>query len=137
MMKRNLLLLVLAVTAVLLVACGGSETPTPAPVTLTFKGLDEFKYDPSTASVAAGSQVTVNFENVGVLEHSWILVADSADPATVSEADALAGATTGNVPAGQSKTLTFTAPAAGTYKFVCAVAGHAVGGMVGTLTVTP
>jgi uncharacterized cupredoxin-like copper-binding protein len=36
---------------------------------------------------------------------------------------------------GDSKTLTFTAPAAGTYQIICAIADHFDAGMNGTLTV--
>jgi uncharacterized cupredoxin-like copper-binding protein len=42
----------------------------------------------------------------------------------------------GVLPAGDTNTFTFTAPAAGTYQYVCTVAGHAPAGMVGTFTVT-
>jgi nitrite reductase (NO-forming) len=42
----------------------------------------------------------------------------------------------GVLPAGDSNTFTFTAPAAGTYQIVCTVPGHALGGMVGDFTVT-
>jgi uncharacterized cupredoxin-like copper-binding protein len=39
------------------------------------------------------------------------------------------------VDAGDSKTLTFTAPAAGTYQVICAIETHFDAGMEGTLTV--
>jgi uncharacterized cupredoxin-like copper-binding protein len=37
------------------------------------------------------------------------------------------------VDAGDTKTLTFTAPAAGTYQVICAIEGHFDGGMEGEL----
>jgi azurin len=36
---------------------------------------------------------------------------------------------------GESDTVTFTAPAAGTYDYICTFPGHALAGMHGTLTV--
>jgi azurin len=36
---------------------------------------------------------------------------------------------------GESDTITFTAPAAGTYDYICTFPGHALAGMHGTLTV--
>lgn len=139
MMKRLVLLATLIVMVVALAACGGGgeENNAPAPVSFTVKGYDEFRYDPKDLTVPTGAQVTVTLENVGVLEHSWILVTSDKDPAVVSIADALGGATTGRVAGGQSNTVTFTAPPAGTYQIVCEVPGHAVGGMVGAFTVTP
>lgn len=121
----------------LIVACGGAEEETgPEPVTFNILGYDEFRYDPSNITMQTGSEVTVNFENEGSLEHNWILVDGSLDVTTVSEADALAGANVGLVPGGESGSVVFVAPAAGDYKMVCTVAGHAAGGMVGDVTIT-
>jgi uncharacterized cupredoxin-like copper-binding protein len=139
-MKRLGILVLLSLALALLVACGGggdNATNQPQAATLNVRGLDEFRFDPATSSVASGAQVTVNFENVGVLEHSWALVPAEVDPTTATEADVLAGTYTGSVAGGASQTITFAAPAAGTYNVVCLVPGHAVGGMVGDFTVTP
>jgi nitrite reductase (NO-forming) len=140
-MKRLTFLIVLVLAALVIVACGGGgggeDAGGAGPTSLTFAGFDDFSFDPNSASAPAGSEVTVTLENEGVLEHSWVLVSDQADPATVTDADAIGGASTGSVPAGESNSITFTAPPAGTYQYVCTVPGHAAGGMVGTLTVSP
>jgi len=145
MSKKMVALLAVLALALMLAACGGgggnssggSTESGPAPVSLSFSGLDTFAYDPTSASVPAGAQVTVDFTNGGALEHDWMLVADGTDVNAVTAADALMPeAHSGVIAAGQSKTFTFTAPAAGTYKIVCTVAGHAPAGMVGTFTVT-
>ena len=129
---RKLLVVLTAVTlTLLLAACGG-----PGEVSLEFEGNDMFQFTPATAVVPAGSQVTVTFNNVGVLEHNWVLIPNDVAPEQARDSDAISGATSGPVAFGGSATFTFTAPAAGSYKFVCTVPGHAVGGMVGTLTVT-
>jgi nitrite reductase (NO-forming) len=130
MKKFTILVVVLAAMALLLAACGGGGA-----TTLEFEGSDTFQYTPSSASVDAGAEVEVTLNNTGALEHSWVLVNSDVDVATVTDANAIDGATTGTVAAGGTGTATFTAPAAGTYKFVCTVPGHAAAGMVGTLTV--
>lgn len=141
MSKKIVVLLAVMAMALLMVACGGSEgggeTTAPEPVSLSFTGLDEFRYDPESASVQAGAPVTVNFTNAGALEHDWMLVAEGTDVNALTAEDALTPeAHSGVLPAGESNTFSFTAPAAGTYQIVCTVAGHAPAGMVGTLTVT-
>ncbi|MEM7118222.1 MAG: plastocyanin/azurin family copper-binding protein [Chloroflexota bacterium] len=135
-MKRLTVLMVLILTAVFIAACGGGED-TSGPETFTFDvtGLDEFVYDPASLTVSAGSLVTINFENVGVLEHNWLLISERTEPVDATEADAMAGATTGELGAGESKSITFSAPPAGTYTYVCTVAGHAEAGMLGTLVI--
>lgn len=141
-MKKLAVLLAVLVVALFAVACGGGggggEGAAPEPVSLSFTGLDEFAYEPPSASVPTGAQVTVNFTNAGALEHDWMLVAEGADLATLTAEDAfMAEAHSGVLPAGDSNTFTFTAPAAGAYQIVCTVPGHALGGMVGDFTVTP
>lgn len=131
MKKFTVFTIVLAAMALLLAACGGDGGATA----LSFDGNDTFQFTPSSATAPAGGEVEVTLNNVGALEHSWTLVGSGVDVATVTDADALDGATTGTVAAGETGTVTFTAPAAGSYQFVCTVPGHAAAGMVGTLTV--
>ncbi len=138
-MKRFILLAtVLAMSAVLLIACGGGAAEEVAETiteTFTVTGYDEFRFDPETLTVQNGSEVTINFVNAGVLEHNWILVSDTADVSSVTDVDALSGANVGFVQAGEEGSITFFAPGPGTYKMVCTVAGHADGGMVGDFIV--
>jgi uncharacterized cupredoxin-like copper-binding protein len=131
MKKFTVLTIVLAAMALLLAACGGDSGPT----TLGFTGSDTFQFTPTSASVAAGDEVEVTLTNSGALEHSWVLVGSGTDVATATDADAINNSATGPIAGGASGTVTFTAPAAGTYQFICTIAGHAAAGMVGTLTV--
>lgn len=133
-MKRIILVFVVSAIALLLVACGGSEPEAPPPVTVTVEGLDTFQFNPATLSAPAGAQVNLTFKNGGGLEHNFVMVAGDTDTLTVTEADAFGGINVGTVSAGGEKMYTFTAPAAGTYKYVCTIPGHAAGGMVGTFT---
>ena len=131
MKKFSILTIALAAMALLLAACGGDS----GPVALNFEGNDTFQFTPASASVDAGAQVEVTLTNVGALEHSWVLVSEGTDVATASDADAINNSATGTVAPGGTGSVTFTAPEAGTYQFICTIAGHAAAGMVGTLTV--
>lgn len=135
---KKIVTLALLLLAFTLAACGGGDSEPSAagsgPVTLDFEGQD-ISFDKTSATANAGQQITVNFNNVGSLEHNWILIPPGTDALTATQEDALSGANSGIVAAGESKTFTFTAPPAGSYTFVCTVEGHAAAGMVGTLTV--
>jgi uncharacterized cupredoxin-like copper-binding protein len=135
---KKIVTLALLLFAFALAACGGGSEPSGAgssgPVTLDFEGRD-ISFDKTSATAYAGQQVTVNFKNVGSLEHNWILIAPGADALTATQQDALSGANSGTLAAGETKSFTFTAPPSGKYTFVCTVEGHAAAGMVGTLTV--
>lgn len=136
-MKPLIRLAILLFVAVAVVACGGGgDSSGPAPVSFTVTGDDAFVFSPNQLTAPTGAQVTVTFRNIGGLDHNWILVGNDVDVLTVTEAAALAGANAGMVTGGSESTFSFFAPAAGNYKFVCTVAGHAAGGMVGTFTVT-
>lgn len=135
-MKRVLFVLLLIIAAALLAACGGEEASGPEPFAITITGDDAFVYNPASFSVETGAEVSLTFKNIGGLDHNWIVVTEDTDVLTVTDASAYAGINAGMTTGGSEKTFTFTAPEPGTYKYVCTVAGHAAGGMVGTLTVT-
>lgn len=136
-MKRLLLPALLLIFSVVMVACGGTEeTAAPEPVNISVRGTDAFIFDPADITVQSGQDVVLTFENAGALEHSWVLVPTRVEAVEATEEDAIRGISTGLVDGGESNTITFAAPAAGTYQIVCTVAGHAAGGMVGELTVT-
>ncbi len=140
MKKLVTIALLVLLTSGALAACGGSSdsgsTDSSLPTTLNFEGQD-ILYDVKEASVKTGEEITVNFSNAGSLEHSWVLVGPDVDALLATESDALAGANSGVVPAGESTTFTFFAPPPGDYQIVCTVPGHAAAGMVASLTVAP
>jgi nitrite reductase (NO-forming) len=136
-MKRITCLFILALIAISAVACGGggaAESAEPELVRHTVQGFDNFEFNPTSLTVPAGANVTITLENEGALEHSWLLVPADLEPTTATEADVINGAS-GNVPAGESGRISFTAPEPGTYQYVCHIPGHAAGGMVGTFIV--
>lgn len=141
-MKKFVALFLLLFLSLVLAACGGSVAEEAAPsgpgqITITVEGDDTFQFNPANISVATGSMVTIEFVNRGTLEHAWVLVSADADPLLVTEDDAIGTANSGTVQAAQTQTFRFIAPEPGEYLIVCPVPGHAAGGMVGTLTVTP
>ena len=80
----------------------------------------ELKFDPTTVTAAANQEVTLVFTNKS-----------TSVPHNLTFQEGITAKTDPNVAAGQSETLSFTTPGAGTYKFVCTL--HP--GMEGTLTV--
>jgi uncharacterized cupredoxin-like copper-binding protein len=137
-MKKLLTILMLVLGVAALAACGGgddaeSESGGAASV-LNFDGID-IAFDPTEATVKSGETITVNFDNVGALEHSWVLLAPGVEALEATESDALAGATSGLVQPGDAVTFEFIAPPAGDYVIACTVEGHVEAGMVADLTV--
>ena len=138
---RFWLLSIALVSAIVLSACGGGSTTTPPGGGPTINALDTLKFDPATASVATGGQVTI--KNTGAQQHNWVLVSTDKADAVAAAALAKGGDATGVdgvlaggklIAAAGSETLTVSAPA-GSYTYLCTVAGHYQAGMKGTLTV--
>lgn len=142
--------------AVLAACGGGGAAPTQAPaaagpVTLDIgsKG-DAFEFDKTTLQAPAGSQVTVNLKNNAAagsgIQHNWVLMragtveAVAADGLTAGQSnnyvkpndDRVIAATKLDNP-GETTSVSFTAPAAGTYNYACTFPGHSVT-MQGTFT---
>jgi len=128
-----------------LTACGGStstgggnpgatgvstSTGTAASTTLAVGVTNgQLKFDEATLTAKAGQSVTVTFNNTDPsLAHSFVM---DQPKVAIPQQDPAAG-----LAAGKSGTATFTAPAAGTYLYYCAVPGHKEAAMMGTLQVT-
>lgn len=141
-MKKIFLFALLALLTLALAACGGGDAPASdggdssasGPTTLNINGED-IAFDVTELSANAGSEIIVNFENVGTLEHNWVLVNQGTDILTATVDDAIVGANAGILQGGESVTFSFAAPSPGVYDYVCTVEGHAAAGMVGKLTV--
>jgi len=99
---------------------------------------DALKFSTEALSAETGSQVTVNFNNgSSVNQHNWVLVQNGTKDAVATDGTAAGpGAawvkpgdervivSSGLLNPGGSEAVTFTAPAAGTYQFVCTFPGH-------------
>ena len=115
---------------------------------------DTMKFDVTSIQAAPGQKVTIMLINAGTLPkvamaHNWVLLKAGTDVSAFAAA-AMTHQETGYIPPemagsviastkmlgpGETDTVTFTAPAAGTYDFICTFPGHALAGMRGTLTV--
>jgi uncharacterized cupredoxin-like copper-binding protein len=82
---------------------------------------DTMEFDPSSLTVTAGEEVSVDLTNEGAIEHNF-----SVDDADVDQ----------TLNGGESESFTFTAPSdPGEYEIYCNVPGHREAGMVATLIV--
>jgi len=123
---------------------------TAQPVSLGTNG-GEWQFDQATLELAAGEDIVLTFNNgAKTTAHNWLLVSGGDDVATEVNAAGMASGegaryipddariiarTAGLVKGGQSESVTFTAPAAGTYVYLCTFPGHFELGMKGVLTV--
>ena len=121
-------LLMIALSAVLLAACGGEGETTPddgaAPnsETLAVTGTDGLAFDPAQILAPAGS-VTFELTSEVTVRHTLAIEGvNSNEPIVEAEA-------------GQTSSGTVTL-APGTYTFFCDVPGHRQAGMEGTLEIT-
>ena len=101
----------------------------------------EMEFTPNTWTVPAGEQVSIIITNDGTVKHEWVLmqegvtIASEADlPESEEELMADFVNVEEEVEPGETKTLTFEAPPAGTYQIICAIPGHFDAGLEGTLT---
>lgn len=123
-----------AVAAVLLGGCGGSEsTPAatdPAPPAIVVIA-DEYSYRPAT--VSATMPLRVRLDNAGALAHTWTVMSRPISREVDLVRDlVIAEATT---EAGQSATIDLTGLDPGTYQVVCSIPGHISAGMLGELVI--
>ena len=114
-----------ALAALILAACGGGAgaARSAAPREVRFTGLDTMRFDPGTATVAAGETVTVTFQNDGVILHDLVTTGAAQDVRLV------------RVPGGTQQQATFRATRPGTYAVICTQPGHREAGMVGQIVV--
>ena len=135
-MKR-IVLIGLMLAAGVLAACSDD-----GPSTEIEAELDEFEFSPDEWTVEAGAEITIELDNKGSIEHEWVILkpgvtieSEAELPETEEELLADFVYWEDEVEPGESKTLTFTAPAAGTYQVICAIEDHFDAGMEGTLIV--
>lgn len=134
-MKKNLFLFALVLSlSLFLAACGGAGSSASTSVKVD---MVEFMFTPDTYTVPAGQEITIELKNSGAIEHEFVIMkfgtevsqpfSDDDEPNIYWEHE---------VAAGQTDTVTFTAPTEpGTYQVVCGISGHMEAGMVGKLIV--
>ena len=141
-MRRRMVIGVLAgVLALAAAGCGGGDegdgsasATTAAPETTSAPGTtaaaggggeDELQlaasgtaWDTTSFELTSGTSYSIEVDNQDGVQHNFTFEAAQADV---------------DIPANEDATVTFTAPAAGSYEFVCAIHPAA---MKGTITVT-
>jgi len=126
-----------AALSLVLMACSDSDD---AGSTSIDANMTDFMFSPDVWSVAAGEEITIDLANDGSVEHEWVILQDGVQIASEAdlpetEEELLSDFVfwEDEVEPGDSKTLTFTAPAAGTYQVICAIETHFDAGMEGEL----
>jgi azurin len=111
--------------------------------TIVIKGSDAMQFDLKEIKVKAGQKVKLTLTHSGKLPkaamgHNWVLLKPGVDVAAFGSKAAAARETeyipkseeasivahTKLVGGGESDTIEFTAPAKGTYTFICSFPGH-------------
>lgn len=111
--------------------------------TIVIKGSDAMQFDLKEIKVKAGQKVKLTLTHSGKLAkaamgHNWVLLKPGTDVAAFGSKAAAARETeyipkteaasiiahTKLVGGGESDTIEFTAPAKGTYTFICSFPGH-------------
>lgn len=127
--------------AILLVGC--ASIPLQARTEITVEASD-FAYKPASITVPTGEPVTITLNNVGAVEHDFVVEkinvtnveASDTGPAAHHQGDHDADYDLHFFArAGDIETLQFTALEAGTYEIFCSVEGHKKAGMIATLVV--
>lgn len=111
-------------------------------VELTISGNDQMRFDKEELKVKAGQTVRLTLVHSGqmaknVMGHNWVLLTKGTDinefgqqAASAADNDYIPANTnavvvhTDLIGGGQTTTIEFTAPAAGTYDFICSFPGH-------------
>lgn len=123
-----------------------TTTTAPAPskeVTLELSGSDQMQYDKQLLHVAPGQEVTLIFHHSGkmpktAMGHNFVLLQQGTDMHAFDEAARTSGdpnfipqklsseiiAHTKLLGGGESDTIKFAAPAAGSYDYLCTFPGH-------------
>ena len=125
----SLMVVIGLVLVVALAACGGGGGGAPQPASSSSSTFNvtatEFKFEPNTFNAKAGEQLTFKVTNKGTVDHNFVILsADGSQELAKTE-----------IKVGQTATLNYTPPAAGTYQIDCNLPGHKEAGMTGTLTV--
>jgi len=129
-MPKYLLCLVLC--AVLLGAC--SAQPRKA-VTAIAVVINNDRFTPSEWRVPGGQMITLKISNETTQEHEWVLLTDPPTEPFSADDEAKVVYRLG-IAAGETRTVTFQAPAApGEYSAACSKPGHLEKGEVGKLLV--
>lgn len=125
---------------------GNTDSQTTEPTNgsnLALSGNDMMQFDKKELRVSAGQEITLTLRHIGKLEkkvmgHNFVLLKPGTDITAFSIAASDAGESGDWIPAGgndvivhtkmlgggETTSITFMAPEAGTYDFICSFPGH-------------
>lgn len=138
-MWRNIFFVFIFTT--LLVGC--ASTPAEATTEVTVEASD-FAYKPASITVPADEPVTITLNNIGKVEHDFVVEKIELTDVHASDTGPAAHHAGEHetdydlhffARAGDSATLQFTALEPGNYEVFCSIEGHKEAGMIGKLTV--
>ena len=116
----------------LLTACSGSGMTTTTHIKAV---IDTDRYTPAQWRIPGGQEITLELTNTTPEEREWALFIDTpSEPYSAEDEPNLI--IKFSVPANQSKTVTFTAPAApGEYSVTSTLPGQMEAGLLGKVTI--
>ena len=132
--KRKGLCLWIVLTLLLLPGCGNDVDESDgdlAPVTV--RGLD-FSFEPSDLSIPADTPVVVRLENIGAVEHNFVVLAQGVTIQSETDYSEEMAIFALEVGPGGGVSGTLQLPA-GTYQVICSIPGHFNAGMEARLVV--
>jgi azurin len=121
---------------------------------IEIQATEQMKFSVTAITAKPGELIHVRLKAIGTMpkmamSHNFVLLKKGADASAFANASMMAAKTayipadkaseviahTAVVGGGETADVTFKAPAAGTYTFLCSFPGHFAAGMKGTLTV--
>ena len=126
-------------------AFGHPGDPADADRTIDIEAADTLKFDPPSVSVKAGETVTFRVHNAGANTHEFVLGTEDEQIDHEHEMQQMADSGSGmhmadeanalDLPAGETKEITWTFTDAGEMEYGCHEPAHYDAGMKGTITV--
>ena len=142
MMTTKLTLALLAVGALLPLACATPASDSTAVREVSVTMTDELRFEPDALTVAAGETVRFVVHNAGASDHEFLIGDEAAQAAFAAEMadghdDAHAAEAGIALGPGETGEFTYTFDEPGDLLIGCHEPGHYEGGMVGRITVRP
>lgn len=135
MQKISAAIMLLALS-ILLAACGAGGLGSVS--TNLEVEMSEFSFTPTSFTIPAGEEITLELKNSGSIEHDFIILKKDVVVRGSFNYEKQKDDIYFDILLDSDKTdtFTFTAPAEpGEYQIICGIAGHFQAGMVGKLTV--
>lgn len=154
------ILLALAAAALLAACGGGTDQPSGAETSMDHGAMssgtqppagqaartikvtanDQLRFQPASVSVMGGETVAFTVTNTGKVAHEFVIgdqaFQDEHEKEMAGQTMPMADDADGiGLPAGATKTLTYTFKQPGTLLYACHTAGHYQAGMKGTITI--